>query len=374
MTTRILFIVPSLQTAGDLIELHSLQAGLSADQYDLHGLSFSSGQPVAMPASLASENWTTITRRTPTDFAAWWKFRRYLRRLEPHIIHFWQPLDDAWTTLLTDILYRGTIVLSLKDPAPYQIHHPSLATRWVCKRPYQFITTTACLRKQLLAAGTAEGRCTVIPATVPREPIDTNKSSLLSELGLPAHSRLIGSLNPMQSWKQIQDLIWITAVLRVATDDIHLVMNGHGPQCERLQQFARQAEIQQHVHWIDSSRNVNDWLPKVDCYASTTRHLGHSAGILHAMSAAIPITALDCPGNRDLIASDDYGRLTPAGNCGAMARALWSLLGDTALAGQLGQQAHDQLEKLSTTAAMVQSHHEIYQSLPIGGPLPRPFA
>ena len=372
MTTRILFIVPSLQTAGDLTDLHSLQTGLAADQYDLHGLSFSSGQPVAIPASLDSENWTTITRRTATDFAAWWQFRRYLRRLEPHIIHFWQPLDNAWTTLLTDFLFRGTIVLSLKDPAPYQIQHPGLATRWVCKRPYQFITTTGCLQEQLLAAGVAEKHCTIIPATVPTQPVDTNKSSLLSELELPANSRLIGSLNPMQSWKQIQDLIWITAVLRVATDDIHLVMNGHGPQRERLQQFARQAEIQQHVHWIDSSRNVNDWLPKVDCYASTTRHLGHSAGILQAMSAALPITALDCPGNRDLIPSNDYGRLTPVGNCGAMARELWTLLGDPSLARKLGQQGHGQLEQLSTTAAMVQSHQEIYQSLPIGGPLPRP--
>ncbi len=374
MTTRILFIVPNLQTAGDLTDLHSLQAGLSADQYELHGIGFSSGQPVTVPASLDNENWTTITRRTATDFSAWWQFRRYLRRLEPHIIHFWQPLDDAWTTLVTDILFRGTIVLSLKDPAPHQIHHPSLATRWICKRPYQFITTTGYLQEQLLATGIAAEHCAIIPATVPGNAVDNNKSSLLSELGLPHNSRLIGSLNPMQSWKQIQDLIWITAVLRVATDDIHLVMNGHGPQCERLQQFARQAEIQQHVHWINSSRNVNDWLPKVDCYASTTRHMGHSAGIVAAMAAALPITALDCPGNRDLIASDDYGRLTPAGNCGAMARALWTLLGDSSLSQQLGQQAHSQLGKLSTTAAMVQSHHEIYQSLPIGGPLPRAFA
>jgi len=374
MTTRILFIVPNLESAGDLTELHSLQAGLSADQYDLHGLTFSPGRPVAMPASLATENWTTITRRTPADLAAWWQFRRYLRRLEPHIIHFWQPLDDAWTMLLTDVLYRGTIVLSLRDPAPSRIHHPNLATQLICKRPYQFITTTACLRNELLAAGMPEGRCVVIPATVPIEPVDTNKSSLLSELGLPAGSRLIGSLNPMHSWKQIKNLIWITAVLRVATDDIHLVLNGHGSHRDRLQQFARQTEIQQHVHWIDSSRNVNEWLPKVDCYASTTRHLGHSVGLIHAMSAAIPITALDCPGNRELIVSDNYGRLTPVDNCGAMARALWTLLGDASLARQLGQQARSHLGQLSTIEGMVQRHHQIYQSLPIGGPLPKALA
>lgn len=370
MTTRILFIVPDLQTAGDLSELHTLQAGLPTDQYDLHGLCFSSRPPSTRPA----EKWTTITRRTPTDFSAWWQFRRHLRRLEPHIIHFWQPIDDAWTTLLTDLLFRGTIVVSLSDPSPYHIHHPTLPMRWVCQRPYQFITTTDCLRKQLLARGMAGGSCVVIPATIPEKPIDTNKSQLLEELELPSQSRLIGSLNPMQSWKQIQDLIWITAVLRVATDDIHLVMNGHGSQCERLQQFSRQAEIQDHVHWIDSARNVNDWLPRVDCYASTTRHLGHSTGLISAMTASIPITALDCPGNRDLIPSNDYGRLTPPGNCGAMGRALWNILGDSDLAQQLGQKGNSQLETLSTKESMIQSHHEIYQSLPIGRLLSGPLS
>lgn len=369
MTTRILFIVPSLQTAGDLTELFTLQEGLPADQYDLHGLCFS-----ARPSpTKCSDKWTTITRRTPTDFSAWWQFRRYLRRLEPHIIHFWEPIDTAWTTLLTDILFRGTTVVSLRDPAPYHIHHPCLPMRWVCQRPYQFITTTTCLRNHLMANGMPEGYCSVIPATIPEHSSDTNKSQLLEELELPPQSRLIGSVNPMQSWKQIQDLIWITAVLRVATDDIHLVINGDGPNLERLQQFARQAEIQQHVHWIDSARSINDWLPRVDCYASSTRHLGHSTGLVSAMTAGLPITAVDCSGNRNLIPSDNYGRLTPPGNCGAMARALWSILGDPDLAQQLGQQAHSQLEKLSTKNSMIQSHHEIYQALPIGGPLPAPL-
>jgi glycosyltransferase involved in cell wall biosynthesis len=371
MTTRIVFLVPDLDAAGDLSPLHVLLEGLPPEQYDLHVVSFSRGAITNQPEESASHEWTTINRRSQSDPVAWWQFRSYLRRLQPQIIHLWQPFDFAWTTLLTDILHRGTLAVSLQDPFPRLIEHPNLPTQLICKRPYQFITSTACLRDRLVEAGITDQQCAVIPSAVPLPRITSGHSTQLAELDLPAESRLIGSLNPMQSWKHLQDLIWITAVLKVATDDIHLVMNGHGPQRRRLQKFARQVEIQDHVHWIDDSSHPAQWLPGIDCYVSTTHHLGHSPGILHGMAAALPVAAIDCPGNRELVTPHKHGMLAPGGDCGSLARAVWKLLDDTSLARQLGKQARQHVAQYCTIDQMVHGHHEIYQTLPIGQTLSR---
>ncbi len=371
MTTRIVFLVPDLDAAGDLSPLRALLDGLPADQYDLHVLSFSGRSVTHLVEESASCEWTCINRRSQSDPFAWWQFRSYLRRLQPQIIHLWQPFDFGWTTLLTDILHRGTLAVSLQNPFPRLVEHPSLPTQLICKRPYQFITSTSCLRDRLVEAGISKQQCAVIPSAVPLPLIPTGYASPLTELDLPAESRLIGNLDPMQSWKQVQDLIWITAVLKVATDDIHLVMNGHGSQRQRLQKFARQVEIQDHVHWIDEADHSARWLAGIDCYVSTTRHLGHSPGILHAMAASLPVAATDCPGNCELVTPREHGLLTPHGDCGSLARAIWKILDDTSLARQLGKQARQHVEHHFTIDQMVHGHHEIYQTLPIGQTLSR---
>ena len=365
MTTRIVFLIPDLESAGDLTPLRTLLSNLEQDQYDLRVLTFSKKVPPAAEGVSQPDNWTTIMRRTPADLVAWWQFRKYLQRLAPHIIHLWQPLDFAWTTLLADLLHRGNLVISLADPAARIIQHPNLATQFIYKRPYQFITTTCYLQHQLLQLGIGPEQCALIPAAVPACQLEGGKSQVRADFSIPPESRLIGSLNQMRDWKQIQDLIWVTAVLKVATDDIHLIMNGHGLQRQRLQRFAEQAEIQDHVHWIDQQQTANQWLPAVDCYVSTTRHVGHSTGILHGMSAGLPIAAFDCPGNRELFISGEQGLLTPAGDCGSLARAVWKLLGDPKLARQLGKQGHERVQQLFTTDKMVESHHTLYQSVPI---------
>ena len=371
MTTRIVFLVPDLDTAGDLSPLQALLDGLPAEQYDLHVLSFSRKSMTQPVAESASYEWTSINRRSQSDPFAWWQFRSYLRRLQPQIIHLWQPFAFGWTTLLTDILHRGTLAVSLQNPVPQLVEHPSLPTQLICKRPYQFITSTSCLRDRLVEVGISDQQCAVIPSAVPLPMITTGHSSLLAELDLPAESRLIGNLDPMQSWKQIQDLIWITAVLKVATDDIHLIMNGHGRHRQRLQKFARQVEIQDHVHWIDEADRSARWLAGIDCYVSTTRHLGHSSGILHAMAASLPVAATDCPGNRELVTPRKHGLLAPHGDCGSLARAIWKILDDASLAQQLGKQARQHVEHNYSIDQMVHGHHEIYQTLPIGQTLSR---
>ena len=91
MTTRIVFLVPDLDTAGDLSPLQALLDGLPAEQYDLHVLSFSRKSMTQPVAESASYEWTSINRRSQSDPFAWWQFRSYLRRLQPQIIHLWQP-------------------------------------------------------------------------------------------------------------------------------------------------------------------------------------------------------------------------------------------------------------------------------------------
>ncbi|MEO2022516.1 MAG: glycosyltransferase, partial [Pirellulaceae bacterium] len=96
-----------------------------------------------------------------------------------------------------------------------------------------------------------------------------------------------------------------------------------------------------------------------------------SPGILHGMATSLPVVAIDCPGNRELVTPHEHGMLAPGGDCGSLARAVWKLLNDTPLARQLGKQARQHVAQYCTIDQMVRGHHEIYQALPIGQTLSR---
>ena len=89
------------------------------------------------------------------------------------------------------------------------------------------------------------------------------------------------------------------------------------------------------------------------------------------MAASLPVAATDCPGNCELVTPREHGLLTPHGDCGSLARAIWKILDDTSLARQLGKQARQHVEHHFTIDQMVHGHHEIYQTLPIGQTLSR---
>ena len=364
MTTRIVFLVPNREKTEELGSLQVLLEGLPRDTYDLHVLGFS--RDAHATAKKPSGTCNIIQQRHSADLPSWWNFRATLRKLRPDVVHVWKPFQSAWTTLLADLVHRGTVVATVEDAAPRLFQHPSTATRLICRRPYHFITTTSSLHSCLMSAGVAAHQCNIIPSPIPPASPTGDKCDPRTLFSLPSHCRLIGSLDPMASWKQIQDIIWITAVLKVATDDIHLVLQGQGVEKQRLQRFAEQAEIDHHVHWIDPTIPPEQWLPALNCYVSTTNHLGHATGILHATANGLPVTAMDCLGNRDLVRQSKTGQLTPRGDCGSLARQIWKILDDPSLARQLGQQGQQRYNTLFQPAKMVGAYHAIYQTLPLG--------
>jgi glycosyltransferase involved in cell wall biosynthesis len=81
------------------------------------------------------------------------------------------------------------------------------------------------------------------------------------------------------------------------------------------------------------------------------------------MASGLPVIATAVGGNTELVSEGISGRLVPAANSSALAKAIIDLAQQPELAKSLGQQGRRQIEQRYSMAAMVQSYQQLYDRL-----------
>jgi glycosyltransferase involved in cell wall biosynthesis len=204
-------------------------------------------------------------------------------------------------------------------------------------------------------------RFAVIPNAVP--PTVASRFSheqFLDHLGLPPGSRVIGLVGRLWLQKRVKDAIWIADLLKVASDGVHLLIIGDGPQRDRLRRFRDQVEIRDKVHFLGHRNDVADLIPHFDALLSTSAYEGQSNAILEAMAAGRPVVATDIPGTRDLVVDGQTGYLVPVGDRTTMAKHLHRLLGDADLARRLGDAGRQRVVDEFSVEKMVARYAALY--------------
>jgi glycosyltransferase involved in cell wall biosynthesis len=77
----------------------------------------------------------------------------------------------------------------------------------------------------------------------------------------------------------------------------------------------------------------------------------------------LPVIATAVGGNIELVSEGISGRLVPAADPSALAKAIVDLAQQPELAKSLGQQGRRQIEQRYSMAAMVQSYQQLYDKL-----------
>src|SRR5207237_2471345 len=111
--------------------------------------------------------------------------------------------------------------------------------RWSLGRVKRVTVRGSAEAGRLRARGVPEDRIVQLPPAV----ADARDLEFLPKLGLPAGSRLLVVVGPLERSKGFREAIWAFDLLRHPHGELPLLLIGGGPDRRRLEGFARATQV-----------------------------------------------------------------------------------------------------------------------------------
>ncbi len=185
--------------------------------------------------------------------------------------------------------------------------------------------------------------------------VETSRAAICAELALPLNAKILGTLGPLTAERNVKDLIWVNALLRLLYDDVYVVIVGDGPQSAMLQRFAELMHVADRTRFVTHPEVFDRLAPHLTLYVDPARWSGPSSAIFSSQAAGVPVLAIDTPVRRRELLAGRSGFLVDEHDRAATTRHCHKLLGDEALRQSLGSAGRDFAASIqqaaSTTAA-----------------------
>lgn len=361
---RILQIIPTLDRAGAEKQMCLLAAGLPREEFEVHVCALTRGGPRAAELLEAHIPFHVIGKRWKLDPQAFWRLKRHVAEFQPDLVHTWMFAANTYGIAAARACGVRHLVMAQRCVDPWKSRLQLALDRAMARHCDCVVVNSEGVGEFYRRHGAPVEKIRVIPNSVaPPIARSTTKDQMLGELGLPAHSRLIGLVGRLWPQKRVKDAIWAADLLKVVRDDVHLLVIGDGPERERLLRYRDQVRIRDKVHFLGERGDVPRLLPHFDVLWSTSGYEGQSNVILEAMAAGVPVVATDIPGTRELVAAGVTGFLAPVGDRAGFAKATQRLLNDAALARQFRDAAVERAQKEFSVARMIAQYAELYHEI-----------
>lgn len=142
--------------------------------------------------------------------------------------------------------------------------------------------------------------------------------------------------------KRTGDLIELLALLN-RNLPTRLVLVGDGPERAVCEARARELGLRDRVAFLGAQTCFTEHLQQADAFVLTSENESFGLAALEALSCAVPVFGYRVGGLASVI-SEDVGRLVPAFDRAALARALHEVLLDESLRARLGQAARQRAQ------------------------------
>ena len=287
--------------------------------------------------------------------------RRFLRHLEPDIIH----LNDSHA--LTAISLAG---LGLRQPRRVAARrvmfpiHSAFRYRRFCD---QLVCVSNAVAKVALEAGIPESHIAVIhdgvdPARVRSGDRQAGRQRLQLDDGTMA-LLAVGALTEEKAYDQL-----LQAVREVVPENPHvrLLIAGEGPCRSDLEELIRQSKLDSFVQLLGHRDDIPDLMHATDLFVFAAKNEGLGSSVIDAMLAAKPVVCTASGGTPELLATNDtkkLGWLVPANDPQAMGEALLDAIGDSEERVRRAERAARHAHRHFVANIMVDKTIELYQNL-----------
>jgi glycosyltransferase involved in cell wall biosynthesis len=190
-------------------------------------------------------------------------------------------------------------------------------------------------------------------------------SALRRKYGWPEDAVLIGSLGNIRPAKGYDILLRAAALLEQSSRSFRFVIagQGKGKLYDDLHKLRKELGLEDKVRFLGFLDDAADYLSNLDLFLSTSISEGLPLSAIQAMVASLPVIATHCGGWEELVTDGENGLLVEAGNPGAIAVAIESVISDPELQAMLSHNARKHVIETFDISVMLKSYQEIYDQI-----------
>ena len=331
------------------------------------------------PAGPAGINELRLMRATEARLEA------LARELKPDVLHAHSPLLNAIPAIRVGKRLGIPVVYEIRafweDAA---VDHGTTAegslryraTRametWAIKRAGHVFTICEGLRRDIIGRGLPENKITVIPNAVDVEGFQLSgepDAALKQQLGL-AGKTVLGFVGSFYAYEGLDLLLDAFPVLLGRHADLRILLVGGGPQDANLKARAERLGIADKVVFTGRvpHSEVSRYYDLIDLlvyprHSMRLTELVTPLKPLEAMAQGRIFAASDVGGHRELIRDGETGRLFAAGNAGALADTVSTMLNGRENWPAMRQAGRRFVEDVRNWKNSVRNYTDVYRAL-----------
>jgi glycosyltransferase involved in cell wall biosynthesis len=252
-------------------------------------------------------------RKGLADPRGWIRFRRWILRESPNIIHAHLP-HAAWMARWSRLFAPIRVVIDTVHTSATGTLRRRLGYRWSEWLSDRVTAVSAGVAHSYQSARMVfPGRLVVVYNGVDVahwRPDSSTRHVLRRRLGLIGEFLwlVVGRLDP------VKDHATLLCAMLNAPGNAHLFIAGAGPLEAQLRSFTWQNGLESRVHFLGFQADLLPWMQAADALVLSSRWEGLPMSLLEAAACALPTVATDVPGSREVIVHNKTGFLVPAGD------------------------------------------------------------
>jgi glycosyltransferase involved in cell wall biosynthesis len=297
-----------------------------------------------------------------------WKLRPYLRDDTIDFVHLWDDAAIAAAVPWIARLPSNPITLcSIREPRRESSWGTRLIELRTLLRSIPIVNDATVYRQRIAGLKLYEKHWATAVETVPHDPIDSHATRTVAEvrsaLGVPATTRLIGTACRLTHDKNVRDLLFAGALLKLVHSDFRIVIVGEGPALNDLRRFAELMRIDDLTIFTGLSMEPDDVISALFAYVAPSYWTGRAREIAIALGLGIPIVAVDTPIHREEFDVDKNGFVFGEHDQGMLTRHLHHLMVDESLYARMASAARERAERSPDPDDVVQRYADVYETI-----------
>ncbi len=172
------------------------------------------------------------------------------------------------------------------------------------------------------------------------------------ELGLAADALLVGTVANLRVQKNYPLLLRVAAEVTAARPCVRFIAVGQGPLEHDLGRLHDDLGLDDRFRFLGFRSDVHRVMSAFDLFCLSSDHEGLPVAVMEAKALGLPVVATDVGGLREAVTDGVDGRLVPAGDGAALARALLELVDDPVARTRMGHATRNTADRFGAQRAV----------------------
>ena len=187
-----------------------------------------------------------------------------------------------------------------------------------------------------------------------------------SENNIPLDAQFIGTVGELKTLKGQEDFILAANVIAQKFPHSHFAIIGKDNSFDqtfrrKLKRLVKVFELGERILWLDWVEDTAKLFSALDIFVSASHSESFGLAILEAMASATPIVATETEGAKELLKSENTGKLVPIENAAKLATAIEEFLNDEKMCQTFGANAQNFAKTNFSLERMIAEIEEVYQ-------------